>query len=431
MEIHFLAVFFFGPFPLCHTFFRFSKFPKIMAQTLIFLFILLSPSFLLCFHLSKSNHFSLESPKPKIITIPLKRLETKQQIFGFLAEKQSENASLSQMTLNGFSEIPLHNYKNTQFIGEIAIGASSNIFRVIFDTGSANIWVNSRSCVSDGCKGHKKYDGSSFKGYIPSNRTLNVEFGSGELMGTLAEDIVFLAGIGVEKQTFVEIDHENGEVFSKVMFDGIVGMAFPALSAHNSTPIFDNILKKHMLLNGVFGFFLSKKEKGEFESRLMLGGVDKSLVDGDIRYYDLLEEFYWSIEMDSILINGKNSNLCSKCKAIIDTGTSLITGPSNEISNLLELLNIDHHCSKTTELPTISFVFKGTEYKIYPEDYILNFDQEDTKKKVCAGLFMPLDIPSPRGPAWILGDLFLMNFVSVFDRDRKRVGFAKARRGIN
>lgn len=402
-----------------------------MSQTLIFLFFLISPSFLLSFHLSKSSHFSLESPKSEIITIPLKRFETKKQILSFLAEKQSENASLPQITSQVFSEIPLHNYKNTQFIGEIAIGSSSNLFRVIFDTGSSNIWVNSRSCVSEGCKGHKKYDGTSFKGYTPSNRTLNVEFGSGELMGTLSEDVVFLAGIRIESQTFVEIDHENGEVFSKIMFDGIVGMAFPTLSAHNSTPIFDNILKKHMLLNGIFGFFLSKKEKGEFESRLMLGGVDRNLVEGDIRYYDVLEEFYWSIEMESILINGKNSNLCHNCKAIIDTGTSLITGPSNEISNLLELLNIDRHCSKPAELPSIGFVFKGTEYKIYPDDYILNFDQESSEKKACAGLFMPLDIPSPRGPAWILGDLFLMNFVSEFDRDRKRVGFAKARGGVH
>lgn len=45
----------------------------------------------------------------------------------------------------------------------------------------------------------------------------------------------------------------------------------------------------------------------------------------------------------------------------------------------------------------------------------------------CAAAFMPLDIPDPQGPAWILGDIFLQKFYSTYDRDNSRVGFALAR----
>ena len=38
---------------------------------------------------------------------------------------------------------------------------------------------------------------------------------------------------------------------------------------------------------------------------------------------------------------------------------------------------------------------------------------------------MPLDIPEPEGPAWILGDIFLSKFYTAFDRDSNMVGFGK------
>lgn len=51
----------------------------------------------------------------------------------------------------------------------------------------------------------------------------------------------------------------------------------------------------------------------------------------------------------------------------------------------------------------------------------------DGSEDICLSGFYILDFQTNSGPIWILGDVFLRPYFSVYDRGQDRVGFAKAR----
>jgi cathepsin D len=62
---------------------------------------------------------------------------------------------------------------------------------------------------------------------------------------------------------------------------------------------------------------------------------------------------------------------------IADTGTSLITGPSDAIYSLLGKVDVDNNCDSMQNLPDITFVANGISYTLKPEEYILKEDDAE------------------------------------------------------
>jgi len=115
------------------------------------------------------------------------------------------------------------------------------------------------------------------------------------------------------------------------------------------------------------------------------------------------------------------------CRVAIDTGTSLFAGPAAHIQTLSRVLRraMGTTCSLSS-MPVLEFEFQGLTLRFEPADYVLHMaDSLDH----CALAFMPLDVPPPRGPLWVFGDVFLRKYYTVFDRDQRRIGVALASHG--
>ncbi|KAF7238722.1 Cathepsin D [Varanus komodoensis] len=351
----------------------------------------------------------------------------------------------------------LHNYMDAQYYGEVCIGTPKQCFNVVFDTGSSNLWVpSSRCCLLHlACWVHSHYRSLFSCTHKTDNSKFAIHYGSGSLKGFLSRDILTIGNMTVQNQTFAEATDLPGLVFVAAKFDGIMGLGYPSISVNNITPPFDNMMKQKLLPKNVFSFHLCNTDNITENNggEVVFGGINHDAYEGQLHYIPVSRKAYWQIKMDKITVDkqskgdtcwpwkllGKDDGpeLCKDgCQAIVDTGTSLITGPSDDIRALHEALGADHafggqylfDCSKLPQLPPVTFHLAGKPYTLSPQQYTLQLDQ--TGVSACVSGFMSLDIPKPVGPLWILGDVFLRKYYSVFDRDNDQVGLAVSKQSI-
>ena len=361
-------------------------------------------------------------------------------------------------------------------------------FQVVFDTGSSDFWVPSASCgkKSTNCEAKKAYDPtkSSTHSSVPSGRqtSFQIKYGSGTYMkhetqslvlvmqkhshrekgpvsGKFAEDTVTLGvDYTAKSQTFAAVDSTDGLglVYGKAKFDGILGLAFPVLSRDRDpgvNTVIPNLKEQGLLDKAMFAFYLGDESDGE----LTIGGYDETRFEGSITWVDLIAPTYWLAPVDQVKF-GDKVVADSKVAGIIDTGTSLIYGPKEQVDGMvaaiggrfIPTIGLNLIDCKTT-IPDLSLTIGGHEVKIEGSKLMV----QDDSKQYCFFTVAPMmfgraheegesveedmeeevidrmsrlageGLPIPLGyHTWLLGDTFMRPVYNIFDYDNKKYGIA-------
>ena len=393
-----------------------------------------------------------------------------------LVESGATNENIASMT----------NFFNKMYTGPIAIGTPPQEFKnVVFDTGSADLWVlSSTSNIDESYLSYYEDSESSSFESISGDSSWSIAYGTGSASGIAGRDSVTIAGMTGESQIFAQATNVEDMAISQYEpQDGICGFARDQATTLVGPTIMQNLINNKQNANGKFAFYLSRHS--DSGSRLIIGD---DVYNEEYFHSEQVETFkindnidyeiggLWSIHFTSIKQNGyelvgeddstvtpsptavptetaaaeleeeeaeaapivdDSSNSNRFISAIFDTGTTYIGIPSREYKEFMrELTKNRPDC--ISEGSTDEDVFVCQDIINPTKDLpVISFTATNTEGEVVTLNLDPasyLDdsnelgfMPLPGLNIWIMGDSFLKNYYSIYDYANDQISLAPSK----
>ncbi|KAF7312468.1 Acid protease [Mycena indigotica] len=305
---------------------------------------------------------------------------------------------------------PLTNIQNDlEWAGTVSIGTPAQKFLIDFD--------------SNVCKSKKRYAASSSSTSSKKSGSFSIQYGDGSTVsGPIHSDTVDVAGVVAVKQHFSPVTTLSHS-FSDDPIDGIMGMAFPEISNIGESPFFDTAHSAGNVDSNMFSFYLASTG-----SELYLGGTNSKLYSGDIEYVPVAASSgFWQATGAKIKVG--STTVLQDFQAIIDSGTTIMYGPPASVKEVFSHVEgsqlfdsasgfYSYPCDNP---PKLSFNYGGKDWTISADNINLGKTKEGSSS--CIASLSAQNLGLGEG-VWLLGDSFMKNTYTVFNVDKKAVGFA-------
>ncbi|KAF7336250.1 Peptidase A1 domain-containing protein [Mycena venus] len=378
----------------------------------------------------------------------------------------------------------------------IQLGNTSTLvdLGVIIDTGSSDLWVITSDCVANACANSQKTAHVPAGSLTKTGANVTMRYGDSTTgtfaSGPVAMDTVSIAGVAIENQLFGAINETTSPIV-QLGAAGILGLGFPTESQILSTAVINQFGKTgttdHLVASSFDdGPLLARiAQTGALEMPMFTVSLQRSTIDVSgtgaltlgklpdgidnssltwvpVRLYSPAEggisaptfapdEVYplrWEIDLEGVFLDGveiapstvptSGGVNATRMSALIDTGNSILRGPSDVVSNILGAISPSYTpddpnsaISACAKAHNLAFKIGGQMFPIDPRDLPSPVSTNDAStcmiNKIAA-----TDAPGPGALfRWNLGDPFIKSNLVAFhfgnlthpSQDPPRIGF--------
>ncbi|KAG5451516.1 Chymosin [Clonorchis sinensis] len=314
-----------------------------------------------------------------------------------------------------------------QYVGQIGLGSSRQLFVVLIDTKSPLFWVPSALAPPNTWPGHSKYDPGASIYHVPSPRQFRIDYQTGYLAGLVALDQLTVTHRTVP---FIRFGHATTVTTENTLvhqYEGVLGLAPKGGEAPFDETLLDQMETAESIKEKLFTLVFCPHPEANYKvGDLTFGEVIRDQHVGTIDYVQLFTEEAWSFVLTRVSVDDVIVKDLAAVVAI-DSTKPHILGPSDVIlaihqrlSFLTEengLYRVD--CSRLNNLQDIVFHVGEKQLRLSVEDYVTQ-----TMTQGVLHCYSALK-HNPSSRRWIFGIPFLQGFFTVFDQDKKLLGFAK------
>uniref|UniRef100_A0A183J5I5 Peptidase A1 domain-containing protein n=1 Tax=Soboliphyme baturini TaxID=241478 RepID=A0A183J5I5_9BILA len=165
-----------------------------------------------------------------------------------------------------------------------------------------------------------------------------------------------------------------------------------------------------------------------FGGELLIGGTDPARYEEPIIWASITKQGYWQFQMDGVFVESESTGCADGCPAIADSGTSLFVAPEAEVEAIAKQVG-------AVKMIKNQFPLNGTDYVLKVSSlFFLNrlpfvtvriLQVTRFGQSVCILGFRGMNLPIKK--LWIIGDIFIGRYYTIFDMGNLQVGFAKAK----
>ncbi|KAH8670926.1 aspartic peptidase domain-containing protein [Xylariales sp. PMI_506] len=318
---------------------------------------------------------------------------------------------------------------------EVNIGTPAQTLMLDFDTGSADLWVNSTEESSTLQKNHKVFDPKKSSTYKAlTGLTWKISYGDGSsASGDCGSDVVSIGGLSIQNQT-VELAKTMSSAFSDGTSDGLLGLAFSSINTvekngkadPQKSPVDNMIAQDDIPQTSELFTAAFYSERDNTDSFYTFGYIDQDLVNGQTIHWTPVDnsQGFWMFPSQSFSVNG-TSTTQSGNTAIADTGTTLALVSDAACKALYAQIKgakydnnqqgwVFPDTVQASDLPEFKVDVGGLEFVIQAEDLAFASTGD--------GYWYGGVQSRGDNPFDILGDIFLKSVYAIFDQGNQRFG---------